>query len=135
MATVTLSDAAANAVLTDINGLLNAGSGAAICEVYNGTKPAKPDVAITTQTKLGTLTCSDPAGTVASRSLTFSAITQDSSADASGVAAWARFKDSSGTAVVDVDISITGGSGFFQMNTTSIVATGPILCTSCAITV
>lgn len=135
MATVTLSDAAANAALSDLLTKLNAGSGPAVLEIYTATKPAKPDVAITTQVKLGTLTCSDPAGSVATRALTFSAITQDSSADASGVAAWGRFKDSDGLAVVDVDASVTGGTGFLQFNTTNIVILGPILVTSCAITI
>lgn len=135
MPTVTLSDAAANAVLTEINTRLNAGTGPAILEVYTGTKPAKPDVAITTQVKLGTLTCTDPAGSVAARTLTFSAITQDSAADASGVATWGRFLDSSAVAVVDVDASVTGGTGFLQMNTTNIVIGGPIIITSCYIDV
>jgi hypothetical protein len=135
MPTVTISDAAANEALTNLLARLDAGATGALCEVYTGTKPVKPDVAITTQVKLGTLTCSTTAGTVATRALTFGAITQDTAADASGTAAWARFKDSDGLAVVDVDASITGGTGFFQMNTTNIVAGGPILCTSCVITV
>lgn len=134
MAIVTLSDAAANAVLTEINTRLNAGATGATVKVYTGTKPAGPDTAITSQVLLGTLTCATVAGTVASRTLTFAAITQDSSADASGVATWARLADSNGLAVVDVDASVIGGTGFLQMNTTNIVELGPILIASLVIT-
>lgn len=134
MAVFTLSNAAANNVLTAINDLLNAGSGAATIKLYTGTKPAGPDTAVTTQTLLGTLTCSDPAGSVASRTLTFGAITQDSAADATGTATWARLADSAGVAVADIDITVTGGGGFLQLNTTSIVIGGPILISSFVIT-
>ena len=134
MAVITLSTAAKNAVLTAINDALNGGTGAATIKIYTGTKPAGPDTAITTQTLLGTLTCSDPAGSVTSGTLTFGSITQDSSADATGTATWARLADSSGTAVVDIDVTATGGGGFLQMNTTSIVIGGPILISSFTIT-
>ena len=134
MAIVTLSDAAANAVLTEINTRLNAGATGATVKVYTGTKPAGPDTAISSQVLLGTLTCATTAGSVASRTLTFAAITQDSSADATGVATWARLADSNGLAVVDVDASIIGGTGFLQMNTTNIVELGPILIASLVIT-
>lgn len=134
MAIITLSDAAADNVLTELNDLINAGPGAATIKIYNGTKPAKPDTALTTQTLLGTLTCSDPAGSVASRALTFGAVTQDSSADATGTATWARLADSNGVARIDVDITVTGAGGFMQMNTTSIVIGGPIVISSFVIT-
>ena len=134
MAIITLSTAAADAVLTAINDQLNGGSGAATIKIYTGTKPAGPGTAITTQVLLGTLTCSDPAGSVASGTLTFGTITQDSAADATGTATWARIADSAGTAVIDIDITTTGGGGFGQMNTTSIVVGGPITAPSVVIT-
>ncbi len=130
----TLSDAAANAVLTTLNDLLNAGSGPGTIKLYTGTKPAGPATAITTQTLLGTLTLSDPAGTVSARSLTFGTVTADSSADASGTATWARIADSNGVAVVDIDVTLTGGGGFGQMNTTLIAISGPITAPSVIIT-
>lgn len=130
----TLSDAAANAVLTTLNDLLNAGTGPATIKLYTGTKPAGPGTAITSQVLLGTLTCADPAGTVSARSLTFGAITVDSYADASGTATWARIADSNGVAVADIDVTLTGGGGFGQMNTTLIAAGGPITAPSVVIT-
>lgn len=134
MAVITLSNTAANNVLTAINDLLNAGSGAATIKLYTGTKPVGPDTAVTTQTLLGTLTCADPAGSVASRTLTFGSITQDSAADATGTATWARLADSAGVATADIDVTATGGGGFMQLNTTSIVIGGPILISSFVIT-
>lgn len=127
---ITPSDTLCSDFADDLNTRLNAG-GAATCEVYTGTKPTKPDIAITTQTLLGTCTCSATAGTYANRRFTFNAITQDSAADASGTAVWARFKSGAGTAVLDVDITTTGGGGFMQMNNTAITAGGPISITSC----
>ena len=96
-------------------------------EFYTGTMPAKPETAPGGgNTKLGTCTCSVTSGSVASGVYTFSAITMDSSADATGTAAWARVRDGAGNACFDVDVSVTGGSGTVQMPTTSIVAGGPI---------
>lgn len=128
---ITPSDALCSDFADDLNTRLNAG-GAATCEVYTGTKPTKPDTAVTTQTLLGTCTCSATAGTYANRRFTFNAITQDAAADASGTATWARFKSGS-SPVLDVDITTTGGGGFMQMNNTAITAGGPISITSCYI--
>ena len=126
MAVVTLSTTIKNSMLTLLRDALDSGSGPGVMKFYTGTKPANPSVAITTQTLLGTLTLSDPCGSVASETLTFSAIANDASADASGSATWVRCESSDGAPHLDMDVSTTGGSGAVQMNTTSIVATGPI---------
>ena len=128
---ITISDALAALFATDLDAQLNAGGGPAKIKFYTGSKPAKPDTAITTQTLLGTATCSATAGTFSGRRFTFNAITQDSAADASGTATWARFLDGAGTGVLDVDVTTTGGGGFMQMNNTAITAGGPISITSC----
>lgn len=127
MAIVRLAVPIQTAFITQLLTALDAGGGPAIVEIYNNTIPATVATAVTTQTKLGTLTLSDPCGSVTDGMLTLDAITQDSSADASGVATWARLKDSTGAAVADVDITTTGGGGTLQMNNISIVAAGPIL--------
>lgn len=126
MATIHLSTAVANAMLVPLRDTLDGGSGPATVKFYTTPMPATTADAITTQTLLGTLTCSDPSGTVASKKLTFSAITADASADANGVAAWARIADSDGVVVADVDVSTVGGSGVIQLNTTNVVINGPI---------
>lgn len=134
MAVITPSAALKTAILTAVNDALNAGTGAATIKLYTGTKPASPDTAVTTQTLLGTLVCSDPAGTVAGGSLTFGPITSDSAADASGTATWLRIADSDGVAVFDLDVTVTGSGGAAQMNTTSVVVGGPITAPSVVIT-
>ena len=129
-AAVRLNDAAANAALDAIRDLIDAGSGAGYLEIYNGSIPTNAATAVGSQTLLGTLTFSDPsAANASSRTLTFSAITSDSSADATGTATWARVYDSDANAIMDV--SIGSGSGVvLQFNTTSIVSGGPIAITA-----
>lgn len=135
MAITRISTAAGGAGANAIKELIDAGAGAGRINVYTGALPATPETAITSQVLLGTLTCSDPVGTVTSKTLTFSTITQDSAADATGTIAWCRVTDSEGTAVIDGDASATGGGGMFQFNTVAVVAGGPIAMTSGSITV
>ena len=142
MATLTPSIALGTAWLNSIRTALNAGGAGnpATIDIYTGTKPVRPDTAVTIQVLLGTVTCADDCGTVSIidnvPTLTFAAITSDSAADATGVAAWGRVKSGEATpvAVLDFDISTTGGSGFGQMNTTNVVALGPIAAPSVVIT-
>ena len=138
---LTPSIALGTAWLESIRTALNAGGAGnpATLDIYTGTKPARPDMAITTQVLLGTVTCSDDCGTVSTiddvPTLTFAAITADSAADATGVAAWGR-ASCGGTpvAVIDFDIGTTGGTAFGKMNTTNVVAGGPITAPSVVIT-
>lgn len=130
MAVIHLTVPIQTSCITPIKTAIDAGAGAGLMDVYNGTIPADASIAVTTQTKLGTLTFSDPCGTVTSGVLTFGAITQDSSADATGTATWARIKDSTGATVMDIDVTQTGGGGILQLNTVNIVATGPIIVTA-----
>lgn len=128
--------------LNSLRTRLNAGGvgNPATIDIYSGAKPARPDVAVTTQVLLGTVTCSDDCGTVSTISnvptLTFNAITSDTAADATGVAAWGRAKSGGGSsaAVLDFGITTTGGGGFGQMNTTNVVKDGPITAPSVVIT-
>lgn len=126
----TIGASFANSVKTAID----AGSAGGTIKLYTGSMPTTPNDAVTSQTLLGTLTCSDPCGTVSGTTLTFSSITQDSAADATGTAAWARIADSTGLAVMDIDAGVIGGGAALQLNTTSIVAGGPIVISSLSIT-
>jgi hypothetical protein len=110
---------------TQVLNAIDAGTGAGTLKLYTGTRPAA-GAAITTETLLGTLVFSDPCGTVTAGVLTFSAITQDASADADGTASWFRIADSAGVFVMDGNITVTGGGGDMTLNTTSIVTGGPI---------
>lgn len=118
-------------LLADIDaGHATVASGATI-KLYTGIMPASPSVAVTSQVLLGTLTCSFPAGSIASGVLTFNPITSDAAADADGTATWARISDSTGLAVLDCDVSPTTGTGSIKLNTTAIKAGGPLAITAC----
>lgn len=135
MAITRLSVATQNAVLSQILMDLDAGGAAGAIAIYTGSMPASVDTAVAGQTLLGTLAPSFPAGTISAGALTFSAITQDPVADATGSATWARLSDSLGVAVMDVNVTSTAGTGALKLNTTSIVAGGPIAITSFILTV
>lgn len=135
MAVIHFANTLKDAVLAPIVTAIDAGSGAGTIKIYSGAIPANAATAITSQVLLGTLTFSDPCGTIAENALTMGAITQDSSADATGTAAWARIADSGGVTVMDINVTTTGGGGALTLNTTNIVIGGPILITSFIISV
>ena len=119
-----------NNMLNQITAALDAGSGAALIRIYDGTRPATGGTATTL---LAELTCSDPSAAAASSGvLTFSAITQDASANASGTATWFRMVDSASTFVLDGSVSTSGAD--LNLTTTSIVATQPVSITSATFT-
>ena len=113
----------------------DAGAGPVTAEFYTGDIPTNLSDAITTQVKLGTLTCSDPVATQTLGEITFGTITQDNAADASGTAAGMYLKDSRGAIVALGDVTDMEGDGFAKANTTTIVAGGPILISALTINV
>lgn len=133
MANFRLTVASRNGILnTYVRDKLDAGAGAATIEIRSGTQPADPDTAAT-GTLLATLTFTDPSAPAASAGVTtMSTITEDASADATGTASWARAKDSTGAAVFDCDVSTSGAT--INLNTTAIVAGGPVRITSFTVT-
>lgn len=135
MAIIRFVTTAKNNALDTLKTAVDAGSGPGTIKVYNGTQPTTANDAITSQTLLATLTFSDPCGTTSSGTLTMSAITQDSAADATGTATWARIADSTGATVFDVDVTVMGAGGTLQFNTTNFVIGGPVLISSFTITV
>lgn len=101
--------------------------------IYSGNRPAN-GVSITNQTQLAELYFSDPSAPAAVDSvLTFSAITSDSSADATGVATWARILDCSDSPIFDGDVSNLTGTGDIKLSNTSITAAGVVAITSAEI--
>ncbi len=91
-------------------------------DIYDGTQPASPDTAITTQNKLAHMALSATAAGAASGGvLTFSAIADDASADFTGTASWFRMTTSGGTAKVDGTVGTSGTD--LIINNTSITAT------------
>tara|TARA_R110000822_G_scaffold137399_7_gene274897 strand:- start:512 stop:952 length:441 start_codon:yes stop_codon:yes gene_type:complete len=95
---------------------IDGGAGAGTLVLYSGTPPTNVDTALAGNTVLATLTFSDPAFGAASDQApgamaTASAITDDSSADATGDATFARAFDSNALAVLQFTVAgSTGGS-------------------------
>lgn len=124
-----LSNAAASAAADAVVDLIDAGAGAGTIKIYDGTIPTNANTAIGSQVLLATLTFSDPAFGAASNGVaTASAITSDSSADATGTASWARIADSNGNTVMDVTVGTSGED--IDFNTVSFVSGATIAISS-----
>lgn len=117
-------EAARNNMLDEIATLVDAGAGAGLLRIYDGTRPAT-GAAITTEVLLAELTFTDPSFAAATGGvLTASAITDEASAPATGVATWFRVVDSNGVFVVDGNVGTSGSD--LNLNTTSIVITNTV---------
>jgi len=104
---------------------------AALLRIYDGTQPSTGGAATTL---LAELTCASPlAPGAAAGVLTMSAITQDSSANATATATWFRLVKSDGTTHV-LDGSAGTATTDLVLNTTSLVTGGPVAVTSWTIT-
>lgn len=132
-----LTNAVAKAMANAFTTALDAGT-AGIIEIYDGTIPTDADTAIGAQNLLATLTFSassfgaatdgNPGGLI-----TAAAITGDTSADATGTAAWARFlTQAGGTVICDVNLGTSGA--FLNFNTLAFTAGSAITVTSMTFT-
>ena len=98
--------------------------------IYDGSRPATGGAATTL---LAELTCNATFAPAASSGvLTLNAITQDSSANATGTASWFRLVTSGGTFVCDGNVSTSGSD--LNLNTVSIVSGAAVSVTSFTIT-
>jgi hypothetical protein len=123
------------------NSMLNAfvsGLGTSpILRIYDNTGgvPANADTALGSQVLLGELTFSaTPFPAAASGTITANPITQDSSANATGTAAFYRILNSAGTVTYAQGTVGTSGCDL-NLNTTSIIASGPIVVSSLSISI
>lgn len=140
MAVTKISIAAAQAACDAIVDLLDSGAGTAYFRIYDGTPPADLSVAVTSQVLLAELDLSNPAfgaaadgnpGAVA----TANSITAEASAPAGGTAAWFRIFNRNGDAVIDGDVTATGGGGALELNSTTIGAGANVSISSWTFTV
>jgi hypothetical protein len=111
-------------------------------KIYAGAQPTDANTAVGAQTLLATLTLSATAfgASVASGSAgskvvtaTANAITDDTSADATGTAAWFRVLKSDGTSIV-MDGSVGTSGCDLNLATTSLVAGADVAVSSFTIT-
>lgn len=108
------------------------GSNAKI-RIYAGAVPADVGTAISSQTLLAELPCSATFAPSASGGvLTVNAITQDSSADATGTATFFRVLTSGNTAVIQGNVGTSGSD--LNLNTTSISSGAAVSISSFTIT-
>ncbi|MGZ8317466.1 MAG: hypothetical protein ACXWVD_00045 [Telluria sp.] len=121
-----LANATVNAQADALSALLDNG----YLRIYDGTQPATADTAVSTQTLLAELRFNADAAPAASGGLlTFNALTSDSSANATGTAAWFRALASDGTTVV-MDGSVGTSAANMIIATTSISAGQTVSCSS-----
>ena len=103
-----ITNATASAACDAIVDRLDTG-GAGTCKIYTATIPATADTALGAQTLLATLTFSATAfGSASNGVATAASITSDSSADATGTAAWARWANGSATTILDCTVGTSG---------------------------
>lgn len=103
--------------------------------IYDGTQPTNADTAVSTQTLLAELRFGADAFPAASGGvLTANAITDDSSANATGTASWARILKSDGTSVL-FDGTVGTSSANVVINSTSIVSGTVVSCSSLTLTI
>lgn len=130
---LTISSTARNAACDAVVDLVDAGSGAGKLRIYDGSRPAGPGTAVSTQTLLAEVTLSDPAFGAASSG---AAALQDTPLEATGVAdgtaSWFRVVDSDDTAIVDGSVGTS--SADLILNTTTISVGLAISITSGSIT-
>lgn len=119
-----------NSMLNVLRNAIDAGAGAGLLRVYDGSRPATCGAATTL---LAQLTFTDPsAPDAAAGVLTFSTITKDSSADAAGTATWCRVVDSTGACVFDGSVGVAASD--YILSTTTIAVGNEVTCTSGTIT-
>lgn len=112
-------------MLNIIRNAIDAGVAAGYVEIRSGTQPATVSDAAT-GTVLATITLQDPALSAAADQnpngrCTLNGTPADSSADATGTAAWGRVYDSAGNAVFDGSCGV-GASFNFNIDSTAITA-------------
>lgn len=121
MAVLRLATTARNAAADAVVDLLDVGTtnAAGKIEIRSGTQPTDPQTAVT-GTLLATVVLSNPAaGNAATGAAT---ITDPASVTGvgDGTATWARFYNRNNAAVMDCDVTATGGGGSITLSTTTI---------------
>jgi hypothetical protein len=97
--------------------------------LYNGTQAADADTPVGAQTLLAELRLANPSAPAAVAGvLTFSALTPDVSADATGTATWFRALKADGTTVVmDGTVGLVGSSSDLELDAVAIQANADVV--------
>lgn len=123
-----ITNAAASAAADAVVDLLDAGNEAAQLRIYDGTPPANVSAALSSNTLLAALTMSDPAfGSASNGVATASAITSDTSADATGTASFFRLGSmNSGTFTPVIQGNVGTSGADLNLSSTSITSGGTV---------
>jgi len=105
-----------------------------VLEIYDGTMPDNVGDTVTS-TLLATLALTPTVATEANGVITFDAITEDSAADATATAAWARILDRDEVESVYLTVSAIDAGGEVQLNSVDLVAGVSVSISSGVITV
>jgi hypothetical protein len=119
MAVLRHATTARNAAASAVMGLLDAGGAPGTIQIRTGAPPADPQTAAT-GTLLATVTLSRPAAGAPATGVATIVDPAAVTGVAAGTAGWARFLDSAGAAVMDCDVTATGGGGAITLSTTTI---------------
>ena len=133
MATLRLATSARNAAVKGITDLIDAGSGPGTIKIYSGAQPATPNTAAS-GTLLATVGLGDPSFGAPSNGVVAGADPAAVNAVATGAAGWCRVADSDGNAVLDGDVTASGGGGFMQLSSTALTSGAPVDITSLSLT-
>lgn len=125
-----LAVALRNSRLDEITALIDAGTTGGLIRIYDGTRPATGGTATTLLAELVFSVTSFPAA--AAGAMTANAITDDSSANATGTATWFRIVDDLANFVLDGDVGTSGSD--LNLNSTSISIGQNVSVTSCVLT-
>lgn len=125
------TNATRNLMADGVDGEFNTG----YLRIYDGTRPATPATAVTTQVLLAELRFANPAAaSVTNGVITFDTISPDTSANATGTATWARCLKSDGTTAL-CDLNVGTSDANIIVTTTAISAGVQVSVTSATITV
>lgn len=116
-----LSTAARNAATNAVAALPDADVGAGSIQIRTGAQPASANDPAT-GTLLATLTLADPSFAASALGVATLDATPvlSTTGVAAGTAGWFRMLDNSGDTVLDGAVTVTGGGGEMELNTTTI---------------
>lgn len=116
-----LSVAARNARLAATIAQIDGGGSAGTVQIRSGARPASPAVAAT-GTLLATVALKRPSFAAPASGAAAVVDPDPAAAVAAGTASWCRVLDSAGAAVMDGDVTGSGGGGDIELATTALTA-------------
>lgn len=125
---ITVTPAAAHAMLDALRVTLDSGTAPAIMRVYAGTVPTSINTTLlTTNILLAELALSKPsAPAAADGKLTLSAITDDAKANATGTATFFRIGLDTTTPLLQGSVSVASGTGDLKLDKIEITIDTPV---------